>query len=426
MIRFLLSAVLLASPVLAQEEDPVARSRTLYAEAVDAYRAGDTDTYRAKLAEAVDLRPHQPTLVYKLAGAEAISGNVDEAFFLLRRLAAMGVAVDPSEDGDLATLVDDPRFAEVSARFAANAEPVGNSTVFVRFGADDFIPESVAHDPVEGRWYIGSVHRRMIVTARDGEMSDFADREDGLWSVMGLKVDAERRRLWACTTAAPQGEDTPREEVGRTAVVVFDLDDGAVLARHELHEEGVIHWFGDLVLGADGSAYVTDSMSPRIYRVDADLEGLSVHLEHPRFASLQGITRVGDVFYVADYSNGIFRIAGDDVTLVECPADATLLGIDGLYSHGDALLAIQNGMRPHRVVRVPLQEDGRSAGAVEVLEANHPQFDEPTLGIVVDDAFYYVANSQWYRFDQEGGLADDGAGEAEGPIVLRLELGSGD
>ena len=423
MIRFLLLAVLLAPLALAQEEDPVARSRALYQEGVEAYRAGDIETYRAKLAEAVDLRPHQPTLLFNLAGAEAISGNADRAFALLGRLAAMGVAIDPSEDADLATLMGDPRFAEVAARFAANGEPVGASTEFVRFAADDFIPESVAYDPVEERWYVGSVHKRTIMTAAGEKVfTPFADREDGLWCVMGLKVDPERRRLWACTTAAPQGEDVDREDIGRTAVVVFDLGDGSVIARHVLDEEDVIHWFGDLTLAPDGSAYITDSMSPRIYRIDADLKGLAVYREHPRFASLQGITMIGDVLYVADYSNGIWRLEGDTVETVECPADATLLGIDGLYSHAGDLIAIQNGVRPHRVVRVPLDESGRSAEAVEVLEANHPKFDEPTLGIVVGDDFYYVANSQWYRFDAEGGLSDDGAGEAEGPIVLRLGL----
>ena len=38
----------------------------------------------------------------------------------------------------------------------------------------------------------------------------------------------------------------------------------------------------------------------------------------------------------------------------------------------------------------------------EVLIANHPLFDEPTLGTVVGEAFYFVANSHWNRFDHEG------------------------
>jgi hypothetical protein len=55
-----------------------------------------------------------------------------------------------------------------------------------------------------------------------------------------------------------------------------------------------------------------------------------------------------------------------------------------------------------------------------VLERAHPAFDEPTLGVVVGDDFYYIADGQWERFGEDGTVAD--AGALRPTVVLRLGL----
>ena len=57
---------------------------------------------------------------------------------------------------------------------------------------------------------------------------------------------------------------------------------------------------------------------------------------------------------------------------------------------------------------------------LEVIEANNPVFDEPTLGVVVGEQFYFIANSQWGAIDEKGRLAS--AEKLRDPIVLRLKL----
>jgi len=89
-----------------------------------------------------------------------------------------------------------------------------------------------------------------------------------------------------------------------------------------------------------------------------------------------------------------------------------------LYRHGNELIAIQNGIRPHRVVAYRLSDDGVSIEASRTLASNLPEFDEPTLGVVRGDDFYFVANSHWNRFDTENRLPDG----LSGPIILILEL----
>ena len=100
------------------------------------------------------------------------------------------------------------------------------------------------------------------------------------------------------------------------------------------------------------------------------------------------------------------------------PPSTSAYGIDGLYRHGDDLIAIQNGIRPHRVVILTLSADGASVTSSRVLVASLAEFDEPTLGLVHQGDFYFVANSHWNRFDRDNQLPEG----LSGPIILRVSL----
>ena len=77
-------------------------------------------------------------------------------------------------------------------------------------------------------------------------------------------------------------------------------------------------------------------------------------------------------------------------------------------------------MRPNRVVRFRLGPSLDRIIDCEVLEANHPRFDDPTLGVIASGALFYVANSQWARFSPQ---ADREAVEnRSAPVILRLPL----
>jgi outer membrane protein assembly factor BamB len=112
--------------------------------------------------------------------------------------------------------------------------------------------------------------------------------------------------------------------------------------------------------------------------------------------------------YVADWSQGLaaLDLATGALAWMRPPAGTTVLGIDGLRRVGETLIAIQNGVTPHRIQRLTLAPDGRSLAASELLERAVPGWDEPTLGIVVDDALVYVANSQWPKFGEDGATPD--------------------
>jgi sugar lactone lactonase YvrE len=213
-------------------------------------------------------------------------------------------------------------------------------------------------------------------------------------------------------------------EVGRAGVRVYDIATGALLRSADLPKDQRRHVLNDLAIAADGTAYLTDNQTGEIYRLAPESSALEKVLIGLQLLSPQGILlrEAENCLYVADYSIGLIRIdlADGSATALSPIAETSLLGIDGLTGHGQDLIAIQNGVRPHRVLRLTLAPGGRAIEEVAVLESAHREYDEPTLGVVVGDTLFYVANSQW------GGLAEDG-GVSSGypkrdPVVLELPL----
>ena len=251
----------------------------------------------------------------------------------------------------------------------------------------------------------------------------FAGAGDGLWAAMGMRLDAERRHLWVATTAAPNFRGYEAADEGRAAVLRFDLDDPAAppVRWDASSEDGV--WFGDLVVAPDGTVYVSDSVGRAVWVIRPGSAAVEILVQSADFPSPQGIDLGEDgTLYLADYSAGIYTIdpgAGTHRRL-EQPKGVSTLGIDGLYWHDGSLIGIQNGVLPHRVTRFALSGDGASITGAEVLETNRSFFAEPTLGAIVGDDLYFVANSQWFLFDQDGGLPDPG--EMQAPLVVRRGL----
>jgi len=178
---------------------------------------------------------------------------------------------------------------------------------------------------------------------------------------------------------------------------------------------------GDLVIH-DDVIFATDSLGGAVYRYDIDSDVFTAIVEPGDLGSPQGLVldEGREHLYVADYIGGLYRISLDDLVRVRVtlPDAVTAFGIDGLYRYGNELIAIQNGIRPHRVSAFKLSDDGLSVTSARTLLSSHEAFDEPTLGAVRGDDFYLVANSHWNRFDAENRLPD----ALTGPIVLILRL----
>jgi len=418
----LLVLVLAPPGARAQLAERVAEGRQFEQAARQAAQEGKNEAYLRAIRDAAALRPHHPYLLYQLADALVLTGDTTGAMETLGRVADMGIAVWPGREPDFAPLAGRPDFEALLRRFEHNDGPLGRAEEAFRMEEDAFLPEGLAHDARDGAFFLASVHRRVVARIEGGGPPRFLP-VDSLLSPMGMVLDAGRGLLWVAASAVAEGAGTDSTHLGTAALLALDPATGRRVGAWPAPEDGKRHLFGDLALGADGSIVVSDSWAPGVYRLESPESTLrALPLSQP-LLSPQGVTfaEEGDAVFLADYALGVVRIdlATGEVAALDYPADRTLLGVDGLYRVGNgALVGVQNGVTPTRVVWMALASDGRSIREVTTLEAGHPLHDDPTLGVVVDDTFYYVANGQWGKFAPD---ADEGA-PITPPTVLRLRL----
>lgn len=228
--------------------------------------------------------------------------------------------------------------------------------------------------------------------------------------------------LWFVSSAIDEFVPLGAADKGRTGLFAVDVETGELKTRALLPKSGNRQVLGDLVVASDNTLLLADQADGVIYRYAIDSGEFSELLGRGSLVSPQGLVldASGKFLYVADYVGGLYRVALADSTVKRIDVDrsTSLYGIDGLYRHGDTLIAIQNGILPNRVARFTLSENGLTVSKGEILAMSLEEFDEPNLGEVVGDKFVFIANSHWNRFNAEGELPDD----LKGPVILELDL----
>lgn len=398
----------------------IAQSRTHQQAGLEAAETGDVVAYLDHFKRAAALRPGYPNLEYHLARAYAMLDSTQPALQQLRLLAGMGVGGDLSGDSAFAILANLPAFAQLNDSLVANEAPRVHSAVRLSVEATNLLVEGIAYDRQHQTFFLGSVHEGLVLGVGEVSVDTLTSRQDDTWGMMGMVVDASRQILWAANSAVSEVRDVPPADVGRAVLLGVDLRDGHIARRVEAPADAGMHVFGDVALAPDGTVYVSDARRPAVYRLSTDERRLEPLLVGEPLQSPQGIavTSEGRV-YLADYALGVVRVVPDSGTIVPLPfpRDAAVLGIDGLYAWRGDLIGIQNGFLPLRVIRLRLGNGGTRIDRVEVLESNHPRYPEPTLGTVVGDTLFYIANADWARF-ADGTPSDRG----ENTVVLALGL----
>jgi tetratricopeptide (TPR) repeat protein len=394
-------------------------------QAMTAYQAKDFTASLENLKKAVELAPNYPRFIYNIAALQTRLGNKTEALKALNQLADLGLVFAVDKDEDFEPLKNTDEFKALLKKFEDNKSPTVTSEPAFTVDEKGLITEAVTLDPTTQTFYVSSVHKRKIISLdKNGATKTFADEEDGLWSVLGMKVDGKRRHLWVASSAFSQMSNFKKEEEGFSGIFKFDVDTGKLIKKYILPNAPARHALGDLTLNAHGDVFATDSLTPALYLIRSQKDKLELFLENDWFVSPQGLTFSDDEkhLFMADYARGIFDIdvKTRKVSYLRPPTNATLHGIDGLYFYKGSLIAIQNGVNPNRIIRVALSPDLKQFKKFAVIEANNPLFDEPTLGVIVKSSFYFIANSQWGKIDENGKLAP--VDKLQNALILKVKL----
>ncbi len=396
-----------------------------YERASKAYEAKDYQEYLDDITQALQYFPDHPILLFRQAAAYALTGKPLKAMIPLRQTAAMGLVFNVWQNPDFRSLQKRPELQRIIDLYAKNAQPLKGSQQVLSVPEKGLLIEGVAYDPQDRKFYLGSVRRSEILRLdRDGKGDVMSRPDDGLWGVMGLRVDSARRKLWAAMSAVPQMAGGKPEDEGRAGLVAYDLKTGRLVKRFLLPGKPEAHLLGDLALDAQGTVMATDSQAPLIYAAPQAGGDLEVFLKYDLFQSLQGIDFApdGKTLFVADYSVGVYAIDRKTkaVRFLEAPRNAALIGIDGICFYRGSLIAVQNGLKPNRILRLFLSKDYSRIERVAVLEANEPSMTEPTLGAVANDVFYFNANAQWALIDDKGQAAPND--KWKDPVIRSISL----
>ena len=426
MKQIVLAAVLLAAGLTALHgQDDEKKLRTHYQKALTAYQQKKYDEFLSNMKLVHEMRPRNPAIRYNLAGAYALTGNADQAFELLQGLAIAGLSYPVERSPMFVSLMRRNRFMIITSYFAANREPFGSSRKAFTVDEPDLIPAGLAYDSKEKVFFISSVRKRKVVRIdRLKRAEDFiSPGQDGLLATTALLADPQRRLLWVCATGNPDMEGYTPEHAGKSFVAAYDLDTGE-LRRTYAPADSQKHNFNDITLASNGDVYVVDARGMAVYRISEGSESMQPVIKALTFRAIQGITldEKGEYLFVSDYSKGVFlvELATGGYFLMAAPEDQVVVGIDGLYFYKNSLIGVQNGIQPHRIIRMQLSDSFDRIVSVQPLEVNNEHFDRPALGAVVKDQFYYIANSQMGRLRGDGNLPP--AEELKNPVVLRVKL----
>lgn len=298
--------------------------------------------------------------------------------------------------------------------YAQEISRINNSTIAFTLAEKDLLPESIAYDPYQEAFYVSSTRKGKVVKIdTDGNQLDFiSSKKHGLWMTIGMKVDAQRRILWVCSSGGDNlinytlKDDTDGRPAG---IFKFDLNTGDLIQKFTYKKKGEVHFINDLAINEqNGDVYFTHMFSDHaIYKIPwngrPELILHSAAIPYPNGIALTDNRRS---LFVA-HDNGISKIdlASKKITELSIPVGSDIskkASIDGLYYYQWKLIGVHPGTST--VSRMDLNTAGDGLSKVEVLEQHHPMMMNPTTGVLVGNELYYIANAQFGSFNEDGTL----------------------
>ncbi len=384
----------------------------------------DTAAFLQLAQQAHTLAPKHPAIMVNLAKAFAMNGKKIKSIELLDDISVIGVDYDVANDSGFLNIWKHSLLNDITARVKKSKEIISSDVAYT-LNEKDLIPEGITYDPRQQRLYLSSVYKRKIVFINsDGTSGDlFSEAQDGLYSTLGMKVDAARNQLWVVGilnyTKARIGN---KNEPTKAAVFQYNIETKKLIHQYSLNDT-IQHFFNDLVISG-GNVFISDTKQSAVYKIVPSKQTIGLWIQSNDIFRPNGIAVSQDQRYlfVAHWS-GITRITIADTQHIQLPTklNTTLSGIDGLYCYGNDLIAIQNNVGPQsRVMRFELNKEMNSVVRSTILESGNPLFNVPTTGVIINDEFYFIANSQLRSFNAEGMIFTED--KLQPIIILKLPL----
>ena len=265
-------------------------------------------------------------------------------------------------------------------------------TRYVLPGSSVF-PEGVAYEAGRQLVFVSSTTNGAVFrgSASDETLTPFlAPGADGRTTAIGLDVDGDGHLFVAGG--------------GTGFIWVYDQLTGALVAR--LSGGSSPTFINDIAVDANGVAYITDSMSPVIYRIVPNgsggytierwLELAGTPIVYTAGFNLNGIVVSSNdkyLFTIQTNTGKIYRIDIATKQIVQLDVGGAVFPAgDGLWMHGNTLYVLQNQQELISEIRV---QPNQARGTL-VSQTTDPSFMFPT-SLVIARGRVLVVNSQFDR-----------------------------
>jgi len=268
-----------------------------------------------------------------------------------------------------------------------------NPVVITLKNTETSIPEGIAVDLKTGDIYITSINlHKIIIAKKDGSYRDFiASGAEGFGEGLGIKIDEKRNRIWVASNK--------KEGNGFVSQVhVFDKSTGGVTNVFN-HKDTLNHLFNDLVIDDDGNAWITATMSGKLFYADTKSDKLSIAMNDTLIKYPNGIELYKNKLYIATYGSGllVYDMEKKKLDKLKGYNNATYaFNLDGPGIYNNSLLAVYNTdslNSNNAIIEYKLDKTGTAIVEEKIIQKGHPLFREPTTLAVAGNKLYVLANS---------------------------------
>jgi hypothetical protein len=451
---FVIPAILLSvAASLAGQMPDCKDAATCRQAAMDAAARKDYDQFHDLAWKVLNLSPRNDAEAMTLvARAQSLSGRPHDALVMLNRLAAMNVVTDATTSDDFRNVRDLPGWAELEARLAgkplppaapptppptppaaptptaptapdptskpaANAPPAKGKAkpapppapvpatpvadppakgskaskpepkpaVPLAFSASALRSTvGLAYDAVSGRFIVGDGQdRRLLVLGeRSGRLDGLTGIDAGIDEIAAFEIDGPEGDLWV-VSGSPQSKTS--------TVHKLQLISGRVLFSVPLPAAAGAGRFTDVAVTAQ-SVLVLDAEGRRVFRLAKKGKELDLALRLAAPAATSLAPAQEGVAYVA-YDAGVLKLdfASRTTAVLEAGEGVNLSGLTWLRAVRGSLIGIQRvGSDGYQLVRIRLDDNGRTARKLEVIDGDFP-VAAPTSASIVGNTLHYLS-----------------------------------
>jgi hypothetical protein len=428
----------LATPAAAQQPSrsaPCSEWRDCREQALAAAGRGEFETFHDLAWRAVQTGPpRDPSLLYLLARAQALSGRPHDALIMLLRLADMGVSEPEAlTSDDFARARELPGWADAEARIAgspgasraaaataatAAAPPTASTPTAVaapkppavaatgatagspvstialqpasalRFSTAPFAVTGLAYDALSSRFVLADrAERKLImVDERSKQTMDLVRGDSaGFLDITAVEIDPKRGDLWVASTRGGAG-----------ILHRLQLSSGRPIRSVDVASDQQPAKLVDLTLSPNGTVLVLDAEKPRLFalrpRATAFERAVTIDVR-----DVTSLTAGSDdrIVFVA-HAQGVSRVdlQSHALTTVTAPAGASLANLERIRAQGNALFAVQRSVDgARRVLKLEMNGRGTAVTKVSQLDVPAPGGEQLFVTTTGDELLWLTADS---------------------------------